>query len=358
MWASGATLLPISRTTPARAAAGRRRDTRRPGARVVAPSRSAIRRRSAEAAGRCPRTQSRARRARSRPRAAFRRRCDRARLSSRASPLRRGSPRWRSLVPNGWRFPPRDHDVREELVLRQVDDGAAVQIEERDERDDGEADRRRAAEERSEAHPPLRRDQLLDLEGALLDRVALPGGDDVLLTLLRRERQHSPKCEGEGIDLAAPRRQLDRAALAVERALAGAETRTELARALAHDRVFEQPCAQLLLRFSVLQRERLERRQQAPCLQQNEPRGEGEESRDLVRGQRRHRADTREICVGQIAEPHREDVELLLLDELDEQIERPVEALDRDAGRLRLHHGKASRSARARSRSSSVIGRW
>src|SRR4029077_7892697 len=122
----------------------------------------------------------------------------------------------------GCGFPPRDHDVREELVLRQIDDPAPVEIEQRDERDDREADRGLVAEERSEAHSLLRRHHSLELGGALLDRVALARGNDVLLALARSERDDARPCGLQRVDLAASRRQLDRAALAMEGTLAGA----------------------------------------------------------------------------------------------------------------------------------------
>src|SRR5437870_2436119 len=61
------------------------------------------------------------------------------------------------------------------------------------------------------------------------------------------------------------------------------------------------------------------------------------------------RANTRVQAYG-------EDVELFLLDELEEQIERTVKTVDADSRGLRFHHGSASRSARASSRSSSLRG--
>src|SRR5207245_2975496 len=164
-----------------------------------------------------PHTTRRARRARSPPRAASLRRRARARLATRASPRRRGSPPGRSLAGCGCGLPPGDEDLAEELVLAQVDDEAPVQVEQRDERDDREADRRRGTEERSEAHLRLRRDELLDLRGALLDGVALGRRDDVLVPLACREREHAREGGRERVDLTAARWQLDRAALAMER---------------------------------------------------------------------------------------------------------------------------------------------
>src|SRR2546422_2903814 len=346
-----------SRGTPPRAAGGRRRGMRRPAARVAGPSRSATRRPSAGAAGRCPRTPPRARRGRSRPHAAFRRRFARARLSSRASPRRRERPRWRWLDLSGCRLPPRYDDVREQLVLHQVDDASPVEIEQRDERDDREADRGRLAEERSEAHPLLFGDELFDLGGALLHRVALTRRDHVLLALALREGEDARPRRRESVDLAATRGQLDRAALAMERALAGAKPRAKLTRALADDRVLQQPQSKLLFRLALLIVEWLEAGQEASRLQKDEARRERQGRRDLVGRPGPPRANPGEIGVGEIAEAHGEYVELLLLDELEEQIKRSVESLDRHARSLRFHHGSASRSARARSRSSLVIGR-
>src|SRR5439155_27075473 len=80
--------------------------------------------------------------------------------------------------------------------------------------------------------------------------------------------------------------------------------------------------------------------------------------RDRVGGKGGHGPHTREIRVSEIPEPHGEDVELLFFDELEEEIQRPVESFDGHTRRLRFHHGRASRSARARSISSSVTGRW
>src|SRR5438105_5530267 len=68
-----------------------------------------------------------------------------------------------------------DADLAEQLVLRDVDDQAAVQVEQGDERDDGVAERRPVAEERSEGDGRLFGDERLDLGRALLDGVALPG---------------------------------------------------------------------------------------------------------------------------------------------------------------------------------------
>src|SRR5256885_1349467 len=94
-------------------------------------------------------------------------------------------------------------------------------------RHDREADRGRVAEERSEAHTLLRRNERFDLGGALLHRVALAWRDELLLTLACGERENARPRRRERIDLAAPRRKLDRAALAMEAALAGTKPRTQ-----------------------------------------------------------------------------------------------------------------------------------
>src|ERR671937_719205 len=120
------------------------------------------------------------------------------------------------------------------------------------------------------------------------------------------------------------------------------KARSELARTLADDRVLEEARAELLLGLALLLGKRLEARQEAPRLEQDEPRGEREERRDLVRGQRGHRAHARQVRVGEVPETHRDDVELLLLDELEKKIERPVESLDANPRGLRFHHGRAS----------------
>src|SRR5205823_14708680 len=125
-----------------------------------------------------------------------------------------------------------------------------------------------------------------------------------------------------------------------------------------NDRVLEEPQPKLRPRFALVFGDRLEARQETPRFQEDEPRREGEERRDLVGGKRGHGAYSRKVCVGEIPEPHGENVELLFLDELEEQVQRPVESFDGHARRLRFHHGRASRSARARSLSSSVTGSW
>src|SRR5207237_10486382 len=140
---------------------------------------------------------------------------------------------------------------------------------------------------------------------------------------------------------------------------AAAEAIAQRCRAFAHDGVLEQPRAQLIFTFTLVHLvEWEERREQAARLQQHETRREREESRDLIGRQRVERADAREIRVGEFAELHREDVELLLLDELEQKVERTVEPLDGDVWSLRPEpHGRASRSARARRRSSASRGR-
>src|SRR5207245_1984337 len=204
---------------------------------------------------------------------------------------------------------------------------------------------------RSEAHLRLRRDELLDLRGALLDGVALGRRDDVLVAVARREREHAREGGRERVDLTAARWQLDRAALAVERALSRAKTVAERAGALAHDRVLEEPRAELFFRLALRDGQRLERWQQAARLQEHEARREREERRDLLRRQRLERAHAREVRVSAVGEAYGADVEAFLLDELAEKVERAVDPLDRDARRLRLHHASPSRPARASARS-------
>jgi hypothetical protein len=62
----------------------------------------------------------------------------------------------------------------------------------------------------------------------------------------------------------------------VERALACAETRAELTRALAHDRVLEEARSELLLGLALFLGQRLEARQEASRFQEDEPRRESE----------------------------------------------------------------------------------
>src|SRR2546425_5318191 len=190
-----------------------------------------------------------------------------------ASRPQKGPPRSRSLAVSGrrWRVPPRDQDVPEELVLDEIDDATTVQIEQRDDGHDREANRRCAGEERSEAHPLLRDDELLDLRRPLLDRIPFAGRDDVLLALARRERQDARPRGRERAHLAPAGRKLDRPTLAMERALTGAKPRSEDPRPLPDDRVLEQSRTQLFLRLDVFVGERREAGEQAPRLQQNEP---------------------------------------------------------------------------------------
>src|SRR2546430_129883 len=84
--------------------------------------------------------------------------------------------------------------------------------------------------------------------------------------------------------------------------------------ALTHDRVLHEARAELLLGLALLLFYRRERWQEAARLEQHQARCEREERRDLVSGQRGERAHARQIRVGQIAQTHGEDVELLLLD--------------------------------------------
>ena len=142
----------------------------------------------------------------------------------------------------------------------------------------------------------------------------------------------------------------------MERALARAQPIAQRRRALSHDGVLEEARPKLLLGLALVLGQGLERRQQASRLQEDETRGEREERGHLIRGEPGHRAHPREVRVGQVPQSYGEDLELPFLDELEQQVERSVESLDRHARGLRLHHGRASRSARARRRSSSSTG--
>jgi len=132
----------------------------------------------------------------------------------------------------------------------------------------------------------------------------------------------------------------------VEGALAGAEAIAERGGAALHGRVLEQARTELRLRLSlVLLRDGLERGQEAARLQQDEPGRDREERGDLLGRKLRERADAREVAVGEIPESDGEDVELALLDELEQEVERALEALDGNARRLRADQGSASWSA-------------
>src|SRR5688572_15140762 len=144
----------------------------------------------------------------------------------------------------------------------------------------------------------------------------------------------------------------------MEPSLAAAQAVAQRSRTFANDRVLEQPGAKLFLALALVRLgKRQQRRQQTAGLQQNEARREREERGDLFCRQGVQRAHPHEIRVGEVAEAHRQDVELLLLDQLEQEVERTVEALDRDVRTLRAdHHGSASRSARASRRSSASRG--
>src|SRR5205823_6512782 len=117
-------------------------------------------------------------------------------------------------------FLPRDKDLAEELVLPEVDDDAAIEVQQRDEGDDRERERRILTEQRSERDGALSCDELLDLGGALLYRVPLGRHLGLFATSARGQGEDARPSRGEGVAVAAARGQLDGAALTVEGALA------------------------------------------------------------------------------------------------------------------------------------------
>src|SRR6266540_1084257 len=110
----------------------------------------------------------------------------------------------------------RDQDVGEQIALLEIDDAAAVQVEQRDERYDSPSQRGLGAEQLGERHPLALGDDRFDLGRALLHGVALRRRDHALLARARRERQHLGPRGRQRHDLAAARRQLRRAALTME----------------------------------------------------------------------------------------------------------------------------------------------
>src|SRR5206468_585286 len=204
-----------------------------------------------------------------------------------------------------------------EFALLEVDDHAAVEVQQRDERYDSPAQCRRRTEQLAEGQLTTLGHDAFDLLRALLDRVALARRDHIVLTSARRKREHARPCGGEGGDLAPARWNAEgRAAFAVERSLAAAQPVAERACSLTHDRVLHEPRAQLFLRLAfLLFGDRRDRRQEAARFQQHKTRRQREERRDLVGRQLRERVDTSEIPIGKIAQTNRQDVELRLLDE-------------------------------------------
>ena len=191
----------------------------------------------------------------------------------------------------------------------------------------------------------------------------------LLVARAGRDGEHARPGRGQGVGVTAPRRQHDGAALAVEGPLPRAHPVAQGGGALPDGGVLDEPRAELLLADGVVLRgDRLERRQEAARLQQDESRREPQERGGFLGRERAHGPDTPQVFLREIPEPDREDVQLALLDELEEEVERALEALDLDARRARaddgrviaaaIGHGSASPSARWSRRSSSVSGGW
>jgi len=133
------------------------------------------------------------------------------------------------------------------------------------------------------------------------------------------QREHLEPRGSERVGIPAFRRQDDRAALAVEGALAGAHPIPQGRGPILRRRVFDEPEPELRLGIElILERARREGRQQTAGLQQDEARGDVEERRHFVRRQRGHRAHARQVLVREVAEPHREDIELPVFDQLEQ----------------------------------------
>src|SRR5438552_10608995 len=101
--------------------------------------------------------------------------------------------------------PALDGDVVEQRFLVQVDDAAAKQIQDREERHDRKSQRRPLQQQRTERNGFPRLEQLLDLDGSFLHAVALTWRDELWLARGPRQRQHLLPRRGQRAAVTAAR---------------------------------------------------------------------------------------------------------------------------------------------------------